>query len=353
MAWPIQDYLAERQLELAPRTIAAYRAILSDAERRSACEISMLTSKHLLELASSWNWRDQSLSALRGFLTWCSHPLAAKVPRGIPPGSRRQLTWYTLAEVEAIVDACSTPRERLIVHLALELMLRRVEIERLTWEDLQDPAAIRVLGKGRHGGKVRRIPWHPYTREMLRSYISTRALSENGPGSTVTSAGASRRNAVSSPEDPQTSFGSVLLLKKSALDLELKRIEASLKWEGVSLSLEFHALRRTGGRLYVQAGISIGKGPMEVLNELRGIYGHEDLRTTIRYIGWELEEAAATMAAMPSLGERKAAGRENPVGEPDGSARPAGGLTTPVDRVGLEPTVTRTVRKRPSTPPTS
>ena len=329
MAWPIQDYLDERSLELSPRTIASYRWALRDAERRIHVGISELTPLHLLALSSSWRRNDQLLSHLRNFLRWAGHPLAKRVPQGIPPETRRQLIWYTIAELEAVVEACRTPRERLLVHLACELMLRRIEIERLTWTDLEE-TNIRVLGKGRHGGKVRRIPYHPYSRRLLSDLSSsssssrwnsnsgsTMPIAEN-PGRTVskstsstdsgTSTGSSsaprtKRSSSTLPTSRSSSGGErpgLLGLRRSALDKELKRIGAR-----VPMNLQFHALRRTGGRLFVQAGTQIGKGALEVLNELRGIYGHEDLRTTMRYIGWELENAGTTMAQMPRLERRR------------------------------------------------
>lgn len=311
MSWPIEAYLAERELLLAPRTIATYREILRQAERLVGGPLSSLGPGTIASLAASWRLRDQNLSALRGFLRWAKHPLAESVPAGIPPAERRRLIWYTPAELEAIVGACSTPRERLIVHLAAELMLRRVEIERLRLEDLE-PLSIRVLGKGRHGGKVRRIPYHPYTREIVSGFTS------------------SRKDSGGVTESFRSPSG-LLGLKRSALDLELKKIEEALRWEGVSLSLEFHALRRTGARLFLEAANRIGKGPLEALNELRGILGHEDLRTTLLYVGWEIGAAGATMAAMPRLENRRASA-EAP--EPE----------EVMDRVGFR---SRTTRKRP------
>ncbi len=286
MSWPTEGYLEECRIRLARATCTRYAEVLRDAQRRlEGKPLEAVTRRDLLELAAAWKHRDQNLSALRGFLVWTHSPLAHEVPHGIRPEQKRQLIWYQLAEVEAIVAACSTARERLVVHLALELMMRRVELERLRWEDLE-PTQIRVLGKGRHGGKVRRIPYHPYTRELLEAF---------------------RREQEETPRSSRwTPPGTILNLRRAALNAELAEIEQSLRWEGVRLSLEFHALRRTGGRLFVQAGISIGKAPLEVLNELRGIYGHEDLRTTLHYIGWELEEAGATMAAMPELAPRRA-----------------------------------------------
>lgn len=326
MAWPIEAYLAEREPVLAPRTIATYRAVLRRAEAFLACAPDAISSTRLAELSRSWGHRDQNLSALRTFLAWTGSPSARQVPRGIPPGSRRQMTWYTTAELEAIVSACLTPRERLIVHLACELMLRRVEIERLCWEDLE-PTSITVHGKGRHGGKVRRIPWHPYTRPLVTSWSASR-----GAGST-----AGRAGAPWGPTSSPSRAGSIVGLRKSALDKELKTIEAGLRYEGVSMSLEFHALRRTGARLFLEAAAKIGKGPLEALNELRGILGHEDLRTTLLYVGWDLGSAGATMAAMPRLENRTAPAGPSP-------RRP------PMDRVGF---VTARTRTAPKTPPTS
>jgi len=98
VAWPIEAYLEERSLELSPRTIASYRWALRDAERRIHVGISELTPLHLLGLSSSWRRNDQLLSHLRNFLRWAGHPLAERVPNGIPPETRRKLIWYTIAE---------------------------------------------------------------------------------------------------------------------------------------------------------------------------------------------------------------------------------------------------------------
>src|SRR3990170_4319604 len=140
--WLIEAYLEERSLELADTTIAGYRWILRDAERRlglsrgGCAGLSDVSRSGILEVAAAWDWNARNLSCLRGFLTWAGHTLADQVPRGRQPAPRRPRIWYTLAELEAVVAACSTPRERLVVHLACELMMRRVEIVRLRPEDL-------------------------------------------------------------------------------------------------------------------------------------------------------------------------------------------------------------------------
>ena len=339
--WPIEAYLEERSLELADTTIAGYRWVLRDAERRTSARSAASTTRcgpsagtlsrrDILELARSWDWNARNLSCLRGFLKWAGHPLADQVPRGRQPAPRRPRIWYTLAELEAIVAACSTPRERLVAHLACELMMRRVEIVRLRPEDLLGEG-VRVRGKGRYGGKPRTVPYHPYTRLVLAAFDSTRTNAPTAAARSTTSRSsrAASSGSITGSTDRGTPASSLLALKRSALDNVLKRVEEALRWEGVSLSLEFHALRRTGGRLYVQAGIAAGKKPLEVLNELRGIYGHEDLRMTLHYVGWELEEQAETMSHMPVLEGRyegKGRYRRAPVPELEtqGAGPPAG-----------------------------
>lgn len=306
MSWPREAYLEERALELAPASIASYRWALRDAERRIPKALEDLTRRDLLELARAWRHNDALLSALRTFLRWTGSPLASAVPHGIRPDSRQRLVWYTLAEVEEAALACRTPRERLVLHLALELMMRRVELERCRLDWFRE-THVEILGKGRHGGKVRRIPYHPYTRTILQTFISASSQSSSTETSPETpsfsaDAGSGRSTMAATMRTPGTSrsrLPSLLGLRKSALDKELKAIGAR-----AGVHLMFHALRRTGGRLFVQAGIAAGKAPLEVLNELRGIYGHEDLRTTMRYIGWEIENAGITMALMPSLETR-------------------------------------------------
>jgi integrase len=371
MSWPVEEYLEERSLELSPTTISGYRWILRDAERRLGSEplaektsrsrstrtgtssttatgpsastgaLSGLTRRDLLGLAAAWSHNNRNLSCLRGFLMWLHHPLAAHVPKGRTPAPKRERIWYTIAELEAIVEACSTPRERLLIHLACELMMRRIEIVRLRREDFLE-TGIRVTGKGRYGGKVRVIPYHPYTRILLASFAgdggSSRARrtadsslfetnrGQSGPkmSSSVRSArsGSSNSSRRTSPTT-RTPPTSLLGLRRSGLDKILKGIEETLRWEGVRLSLEFHALRRTGGRLYVDAGVAAGKKPLQVLNELRGIYGHEDLRTTIWYIGWELGDAAETMTHMPLLDGKRGDRRDlRPELETQGRAPP-------------------------------
>ena len=171
------------------------------------------------------------------------------------------------------------------------------------------------------------MPWHPYTREIISAYADSIEFSL--PISATARPGT--------PGGTDTRSAQLVALKRSALDLELKRIEQGLRWEGVSLSLEFHALRRTGARMFLAAAAQIGKGPLESLLELRGLLGHASVTTTMKYVGWEIENAGATMAAMPRL-ENRTATAEAPA--------PEGGM----DRVGFMPTTARTPRR---TPPTS
>lgn len=339
--WPIEAYLerARARRFWTDRTVSDYRWILRDAER--FCRGRPLRQEHLLPLLLRWRGRTPNMSPLKAFAAWAGWGLDwPRFPRAAPV---RPLTWYTLAEMEVAVEACRTPRERLVLHLALELMLRRVEIERLTRDDVREDHLV-LRGKGRMFPKIRRVPLHPYTTAILAAWTGrtgSTTASSSSPGSTRgscaaaspgcstsrgTSGGASaatRATRTTASPSIGTSSGSrtaaAVGLRRSGLDGELRRISRR-----AGIHLTFHALRRTGGRLFVRAGIEAGKGPLEVLNELRGIYGHEDLRTTMHYVGWDLEAAAETMARMPRIGEMAVRETAHPeaTGAPARGARP-------------------------------
>jgi integrase len=66
--------------------------------------------------------------------------------------------------------------ERMLVHCELDLGLRRIEVLRLRVSDFRPGrlCTVRVLGKGRHGGKPREVHWHPDTAAELEGYLRLR-----------------------------------------------------------------------------------------------------------------------------------------------------------------------------------
>ena len=133
-------------------------------------------------------------------------------------------------------------RERLVVALSLLNGLRPVETSRLRVRDLEmDPRCpmMRAIGKGRHGGKERRIPINPLAHVELAPIV------EGKRG-----------------EDP------VYPGTYHSIDHDWRRILARARVASIGL----YALRRSFGRISHDAGVPI--------EEIQAIYGHSSPATT-------------------------------------------------------------------------
>jgi len=170
------------------------------------------------------------------------------------------------------------PLTALIVHLELDLLLRRVEIMRLKVQDVHGDR-IDVLGKSCMGGKPRTVSLVPdESQEVVGRYLEL------------------RRQLESQTEGPQTNKLVVYLkkgklhpFKRSALDNRLKtlQVEAGIKFLG------HHTLKRTGGRL-----MWLAKVPIETI---ASVMGHESTEMTLRYIGVNLGDQCKAFEAVKNL----------------------------------------------------
>jgi len=161
------------------------------------------------------------------------------------------------------------PLTALVVHLELDLMLRRIEVLRLKVQDVRKDS-IEVLGKGRFGGKPRTVSLTPGESEAIigrwlevRNDLLSRTIGQQ-----------TDKLAVYLRE------GKLLPYKRSALDAVLDRLkrESGISFKG------HHTLRRTGGRLMWQEGVAI--------ETVASIMGHETTEMTLRYIGVNLDDQA-------------------------------------------------------------
>lgn len=163
-------------------------------------------------------------------------------------GSPSRRRWLTSAQI-GLLFRSARDQERLLIALEGLNGLRRVEVLRLRWQDVDLEAhRLRVLGKGRHGGKWRVIPLFSVTEAVLRS-----------------------------AKPPQSEDGPILDRSKSGADLVLRRaVERSGLLQG-GTQVSHHDLRRTFGRLAHTAGMD--------LVQLKNLYGHNSLDQTVHYIG--------------------------------------------------------------------
>ncbi len=213
-----------------------------------------VTREHLSGLRRSLPWSPGTLAlhftALRRFLRWAGNPLA-DVPDAwsVPSAAPTHRRWLKTEELARLYRA-ARGRERVLISLEGFNGLRRIEVLRLRWRDVDLPARrLHVLGKGRNGGKWRVVPMFPATEEVLR-------LAQDGQR----------------PGDAP-----VMDLSRSGVDLVLQRAVRRSGLPDIGVRVSHHDLRRTFGRLANSAGMD--------LVQLKNLYGHVSLDQTVHYIG--------------------------------------------------------------------
>lgn len=224
--------------------------------------VEALRDSQIFSSMTRQNW----LSRLRGFLLWNGNPIAGEVDLwkfGQPKAMRRP---YVALDVARTIMNAAIGRERVVVALSLLNGLRPVETSRLRVRDLEmDPRCpmMRVIGKGRHGGKERRIPINPLAYVELVPFVEGRR-----------------------GEDP------VYPGTYTAIDHDWRRIldRAGLPQMGL------YALRRSFGRISHDAGVPI--------EEIQAIYGHSSPATTAYYIGVEETRMAAALERLAAAWAR-------------------------------------------------
>ncbi len=180
-----------------------------------------------------------------------------------PKGQRLNVKWLAPEQCIAMLDAAQGLESDLL-HLELMLLMRRIEVKRLTLQDVQ-LNLINVLGKGQAGGKWRNIPWAIDTLQELSYYQEIRER--------TISAALSRR-----PEQPvpqqflvYAQYGWKLgAYQDTAIDAMLKTVaeRAGVPEECVS----DHVLRRSGAMMMDEAEV-----PIEDISDM---LGHADLKQT-------------------------------------------------------------------------
>jgi integrase len=194
------------------------------------------------------------LSALRQLLRWAGNPCAnQRALWALPAGEPSHRRWISKDQLLRLIQKARGP-EKVLVCLEGLNGLRRVEVLRLRAKDvLFDEGALRILGKGRYGGKWRTIPMHPATRGALANWVKNKGGAEL-----------------------------VLPFSRSGADAILRRLALRSGFDMKLSKVSHHDLRRTFGRLSHRAGMS--------LVQLKNLYGHSSLDQTAGYIGLDRDE---------------------------------------------------------------
>lgn len=217
-----------------------------------------LSPEYLRAVREQSGWEKATVAlhfaALRQFLGWAGNPLASgrhhwRLPAGQPSHRR----WLSKGQLLQLLRK-SRGMPRLLVALEGLNGLRRVEVLRLRVQDiLVGEGCMRVLGKGRDGGKWRKIPLHPIVARLVRPRIVDRDPSER--------------------IFPHSRSGADALLRRATIDCGLAK---------TGIRVSHHDLRRTFGRLSHEAGMD--------LIQLKNLFGHASIEMTVHYIGLDADE---------------------------------------------------------------
>jgi integrase len=284
----IDKYLQElRELGRSERTLNDYRWALNhvfqgliDAKKEyGPRKIGRKELKYLWEeyLTGSKGYKAHNIKILRLFLKWSGNTESEKFKLGIRDDVTRNVRWLE-DEQAAALRFSAQGIERMIVHLELDLGLRRIEILRLKLDDFHTGRmnTILVHGKGANGGKYRQINWHPDTPGELEAYLDIRDREI---------ARAKGKNVIVKIPDNLLIYehgGRLRPYKKTAVDSFVKNAGKRI---GVEVSN--HDLRRTCGRMMFRAGVPI--------EHIARLFGHSDTKTTLHYLGLDYDDLGGAM----------------------------------------------------------
>ena len=198
--------------------------------------------------------------------------------------TRPNADWLTLEQGEQLVAVKKTIPQELVIHLELCTGLRRIEVARLKTSSIKN-RHLDVLGKGRMGGKPRIVPFHKDTQKIIDMYaeyrhdLLTRSMNHWGAD-------------VEIPDqfmiwiDENDILHPYSTVKTTGIDKIVAGVEKSLPFH-----FSNHTLRRTFGRTLHKA-----KAPLVSIMKL---LGHDDVKTTIQYLGLNFDDMTEAMELSP------------------------------------------------------
>ena len=167
----------------------------------------------------------------------------------MPPRTKERPLILTPEQVQTVIDACLTLRDKLLITVLVDSGLRAEELMRLNWDDVDIGSGTLIVRKGK-GGKPRTAVIGAKARRLVISY---------------------RRDVDHNPSMPfiQTDNGSRMTYPG------LRSVMTRLT-ERSGVHVTAHSLRRTFATLSLRAGMT----PIH----LQALMGHSTLEMTTEYV---------------------------------------------------------------------
>lgn len=221
------------------------------------------------------------IAAISGLMKFYGNSTIDEMYIRWPHDSRPNVDWLSPSEARTLANYhFAEPLTNLLVHCELCLGMRRVEVLRLTVSSFGRDT-VRIDGKGRVIDKIRYIPYHRRTQEILGDYMKWR----NEQVDVV----LCRRPATKIPDNLLIhrrgfNIGTYEQHKAQAMN---NRMNSAAQEALGRVKLGHHTLRRTFGRQLWLDGVKI--------ETIADMLGHEDLATCKKYIGVNIGDMASAM----------------------------------------------------------
>ena len=223
--------------------------------------------------------RRRYLSAMRAFTELYGNNTIKELKIRWPHEERIYADWLNSEQAKALADLDLTALQLMIVHCELCLGLRRIEVIHLTVESF-DNNLVHVLGKGPQGGKSRDLAYHEDTEYVLNQFLKYR-------NDMIAAVKSSTTKDVEVPNNLLIYRRGKKLYsyaeKGTGIDAIVKPLGKMIGYPKMSN----HTLRRTFARTLYHDGVRV-----EVISQ---ILGHDSVKTTIRYLGLNLDDQQDAM----------------------------------------------------------
>ena len=290
------NYL-ETDTALSPRTIQFYsetqKAVINVLEGGgkptlpymiSEQDVRWLLYEEFPRRDFSYHTRKGYIFALNQIMRYYDNNAIEKMRISWPNSESPNADWLTFEQSEQLLNHPMDSLQALAIHFELCLGLRRGECLNMKTSQIEADH-IRVLGKGRGGGKWRSIPFHRQTAALIDDYLSDRDV--------IVRSAKKRRPSTQEPKElfvANQLGGRIGPFSEEGWGWD-RRVIIPLRDE-LGFHFSNHTLRRTFGRtMYYIAKVDIVT--------LARIMGHESTSMTLKYIGTDTDEMSAAMARSP------------------------------------------------------